>query len=97
MTGFFYVFIISVVLLAIGIVMTLLISFERRKSLYDDDDYVDKEGYHKYYERSIIRKIRFFRKNPGIPENEVRSFRRLMNILFFNKELRGDEDVNTYE
>ena len=50
--------------------------FKRRKD-DSDADFIDENGNHIYYERSLIEKALFHKRNPQIPYSELRSFKRL--------------------
>lgn len=77
----------SSILTLIAILLTLfLVVHFRGKSpskTYDKNDpFVDSNGNHIYYERSIIEKSRFFRANPDVPRETVRTINRFFKELF---------------
>lgn len=78
MNKFFYVFVACVILLIIGLLITLIVSKHKKEGR---ESYVDDDGLHRYYDRSIIEKNKFHKENPEIEENDIRSFRRLINFI----------------
>lgn len=77
MNSFIYVFIICIVLIAVIIAIAAMLT---RHEADDDATYRDENGRHTYYERSIIEKDDFHRKNPDVPYSEIRSLRRLLRL-----------------
>ena len=53
----------------------------KREKDEDYNDFLDEDGNHVYYDRSVIEKTKFHLSNPDIPENEIRSFKRLIKEL----------------
>ena len=47
----------------------------------NDNPFLNKEGNHIYYDRSLIEKEKFIRKNPEIPEAQLRTWRRFFREL----------------
>ena len=87
MNGFFYVFIVCLILLILAFLVTQ-ITIESHHNDDKDTDFLDEEGDHKYYDRSIIEKKNFSRRHPEISDDEVRSLRRLFNFFRGNEEKR---------
>lgn len=81
------VFIICMGLLLISVYLTLnLVDYtfahpEKNKQ-QDYDCFLDKNGNHYYYERSLIEKKEFMDSNPQIPLEQVRSIKYLLKFLF---------------
>lgn len=74
-------------LVVLGMLITLDLALyslknKDRKDI-ERDPFLDSEGNHKYYERSLIEKGRFFLSHPNIPKEKIRSFR----SLFSSKKL----------
>ena len=76
----------SIILLALGYYTTLstvVRAIERREDSEDEEGFkvfLDKDGNHQYYERSLIEKKRFLREHKEVREEELRSFRRFFNL-----------------
>lgn len=71
MTIIFIVFLLIVIIL-LSVVMAVV---EKRKGSYDDSYFINEDGDHVYYERSIIRKKDFAKKHPDV--KGVRTVKRL--------------------
>lgn len=72
------------VLLAIEITLHLAFKALNQDFGYNPDDalFLDSDGNHEYYERSLITKLRFFRKYPNTSPHSVRSIKLLLKSLF---------------
>ena len=76
--NFLYVFIICIILLAVILALTVI--FIHHHSTESNDEFLDEEGRHIYYDRSRIEKEEFLQKNPEMSPKEVRSFQRLFHF-----------------
>lgn len=75
MAKIFIIFLIVIFLLAV--LVTVAAALRSRHEADDSDPYIDENGNHVYYNRSIIEKERFRRQNPA--ERDIRTFRRLFS------------------
>lgn len=75
MAKIFIIFLIVIFLLAI--LVTAAVALHSRRDADESEQFLDENGNHVYYNRSIIRKEEFVRKNPGV--KNLRSFRRLFS------------------
>lgn len=75
MAKIFIIFLIVIFLLAV--LVTAAVALHSRRDADDAGQFLDENGNHVYYNRSIIRKEEFARKNPGV--KNLRSFRRLFS------------------
>lgn len=69
-----------IILISIGIVVVLLITvfyFNRHTDSERDSSYLDENGDHIYYERSIIEKKKFFKTHPNA--KDVRTLRAIFH------------------
>ena len=57
------------------------IELDRRSPDDSDAEFIDENGNHIYYERSLIEKKKFHQQNPDIPFSSLRTFRRLFRHL----------------
>ncbi|MCH5225022.1 MAG: hypothetical protein J1D77_03440 [Muribaculaceae bacterium] len=71
----------------LGFVITLdlalyaIKSADSNRSDPDRSPFLDADGDHSYYERSLIQKKSFLRKNPGVPLRTItRLFRNLLHL-----------------
>lgn len=84
MTGIFITFILAIVLLVL--LVGLAVVFADRKTNDEiDKQYINEDGDHTYYDRSLIEKKEFAAQHPEV--KDVRSLRRL-----FKEISKGDED-----
>ena len=74
MNKFIIVFAICIIILLI-IIFFIPLSHKNKDS---EEEFLDENGNHIYYERSLIRKQRFIRKHPEIKPQDLRSFKRLL-------------------
>lgn len=74
----------TLVLLGLCITIDLIVLTRRSSSRTDKnrDCYLDSEGNHSYYERSIIEKSQFRSLNPNVPPQELRTIRRFLKQIF---------------
>ena len=72
------------VMLSIFLPLTLLIYYsdKYKNQLKDDELFQTLEGNHIYYERSLIEKSRFIRKNPDISPDQLRTLSRFLKEFF---------------
>ena len=75
MAKIFIIFLIVIFLLAV--MVTVAVALRSRREAEGDDPYLDENGNHVYYNRSIIKKEEFRRQNPG--ERNIRTLRRLFS------------------
>ena len=84
MINFLYVFFICLLLLVVAFFIVLLLA--KAHSLYEKEtEFIDENGDHEYYERSIIEKKRFHKLHPEIPEHDLRTIHRLFSFLQLKK------------
>lgn len=69
------IFVLIIIAIA-AILIVLGIYFKRNPDQNDDSSYLDENGDHLYYERSIIEKKEFIKENPGA-KGKVRTFKAL--------------------
>lgn len=69
MNSFLIIIIISVLILA------LILLFISKGTNSHDGDFINEEGDHSYYDRHLIEKKEFNRRNPEI--KDIRTFKRL--------------------
>ena len=74
---------ICLIIVGAGILITIKLSRRAYKSRQESDPehsyYHDEDGNHSYYERSIIEKKEFARRNPSVSPQILRTFRRLFS------------------
>ena len=76
MVQIFIVFLVIILLLAA--VIGIAVSLRSRKGIEDfDKQYLDEEGNHIYYDRSLREKQAFARRHPG--EGSLRTLKRLFS------------------
>lgn len=75
MAKIFIIFLIVIFLLAV--LVTVAAALHSRRDEDAEDLFLDENGNHVYYNRSIIEKDRFRRQNPA--ERDIRTFRRLFS------------------
>lgn len=73
MTEIFIIFMLAIIILAI--IITVAAGVSHRKKKVSDEQYIDSNGDHMYYDRSSIEKCQFAENNPDV--KDVRTFRRL--------------------
>ena len=47
----------------------------------ENESFLDTDGHHIYYDRSVIQKEKFFRANPHRPQNSIRSIPHIIRSL----------------
>ena len=76
--------VICLSLVGIGILITVKLARLTTRDHHEHDPehsfYHDDDGHHSYYERSLIEKTEFSRRNPSIPPHLLRTFRRLLTL-----------------
>lgn len=76
-------------ILLLIICITVDIGVYARDHLFEPDpshdDFLDDDGNHSYYERSLIRKEKFLRNNPDVKESDIRNWRKLLRLFFPQK------------
>ena len=96
MVGEDYTIMICMLLVVLAIYVSFSTLFEARRDKHrmrrEDNTFLDEEGYHSYYERSIIKKKEFLRSNPFIRKHELRTLRRLLHLITRKRENR-ERDV----
>lgn len=75
-TIFFIVF-ISIVSCGILLILALHAISRNKETAGGKDPFINDEGNHVYYDRSIIEKSQFSRNNPKVPAHKLRTFSRL--------------------
>ena len=72
------------VLLAIEITLHLAFKALNQDFGHNPDDalFLDSDGNHAYYERSLITKLRFLRDNPNFLPSQIRSLKLLLKTHF---------------
>lgn len=75
MTTFFIIFML--VILGIALLITLVVKARGRGDKADENGFLNSDGDHIYYDRSLIEKKRFQREHPEA--KEVRTFRRIFS------------------
>ena len=74
---------ICLLLLVLGLLITIhLVEYGHKSKSSPDreyEPYVNEEGFHSYYERSLIEKSLFHKLHPKIPISTLRTFRRLFS------------------
>lgn len=83
MSGFFYVFLVCILIL---VVLIAIASMFAEKDSESDGEYRDEKGRHIYYDRSLIEKEEFRKQHPEISNKEIRSFRRLFSHIILRKK-----------
>ena len=83
MNSFLYVFLVCIILIGVIVAIAVWVNGSGEE---DETHFIDEEGHHKYYERSLIEKNEFHRQNPNVPYSEIRSFRRLFKNLRFRRQ-----------
>lgn len=78
MSSFFYVFLVCIIILIVLICITTAYGLSKKERKNNFDDFLDENGNHRYYERSIIRKHKYIKENPDVDPQEIRSFKRLL-------------------
>lgn len=76
MTDIMILVLILVVLMIALLVLGLYFYRHPIDTGMDESEYIDSEGNHKYYDRSIIEKKEFLRRNPS-EKDKVRTFSRM--------------------
>ena len=82
MNSFLIVSLVSISLLIL-LLLLIAITFKRHN---DEEGFVDENGLHEYYDRSLIEKKSFFRQNPNVSPDEIRSMRKLLRLFCFHKK-----------
>ncbi|MDE5881786.1 MAG: hypothetical protein K2H60_08650 [Muribaculaceae bacterium] len=76
MVEIFIIFLVIILLLAA--VIGIAVALRSRKGIGDfDSQYLDEEGNHVYYDRSLIEKREFMRRHPE--EGNLRTLKRLLS------------------
>lgn len=73
-------------LVIIGLWITLelaLYALENENDNSSHDEFLDFDGNHTYYERSIIEKTRFHLQNPEVPIEDIRSITELFKSIIY--------------
>lgn len=75
---------ICMLLVVLGLLITIHLvehaNNSRESKFFHDEEYesfVNSEGFHSYYERSLIEKSYFHHSHPNTPMETLRTFRRL--------------------
>ena len=72
-------------LVLLGLFVSIELAIYATSKIADENDerdpYLDSEGNHIYYERSLIEKNDFIREHPQIKDTEVRTFTRLFHEI----------------
>ncbi|MDE6022164.1 MAG: hypothetical protein K2G13_01550 [Muribaculaceae bacterium] len=69
------IFVMLAIVLAIALAVSICKSGSRFQNEYQDKEYINEEGDHTYYERSLIEKKEYARRHPNI--KDIRRFSRL--------------------
>lgn len=69
------IFVMLAIVLAIALAVSLCRSDRQAQDDYQDKEYINEEGDHTYYERSLIEKKEYARRHPNI--KDIRRFSRL--------------------
>lgn len=65
--------------------MICILFYFNREKMQDDNEFLDGDDNHIYYDRHLIDKKEFQRNNPD--EKDVRTFRRLVGLKSKNKKI----------
>ena len=74
-----YLILITFSLLSIAIIIFLLVIKSKKNEQISDKQFINDEGDHIYYDKSMIEKKKFMKQNPEV--KDVRTIKRLIHLL----------------
>ena len=78
------------IILGLAIVLSIFRFFSKQPfDSHNDEAYYDENGHHVYYERSIIEKREFHKKNPDMQYSDIRSFKNLLKRSSVQKDKKN--------
>lgn len=78
---FLFLFIILLCLI-IPLILLELQELRNKASMFEQENFLDSNGHHIYYDRSIIEKTHFLLKNPHVHPRELRTLSRFYKEFF---------------
>ena len=87
MNNFILIFVVSIILLLILFVIVPLFLSDKPDG---SENFLNEDGDHEYYDRSLIEKKNYFKKHPDKSRKEVRSIKNLIRELYnINRKTRN--------